>query len=134
MSDNTKEVTEVRYLTRDEILEVDDIQVWEVEVPEWGGTVLVQSLTAAQVERVQTQHKGKGMKGLTAAFVQMSVVKEDGKKMFHMSDLDRLSQKSISACTRVLKTIMEQNALEEEDLEELAENLADGQEEDSLSD
>ena len=133
MADNTKEA-EVRYLNRDEILAVDDIQVWEVEVPEWGGAVLVQSLTAAQVERIQTKYKGKGMKGLTAAFVQMSVVDEDGKRMFHQSDLDKLSQKSISACTRILKTVMEQNALEEKDLEELAENLADSQEDDLPSD
>lgn len=133
-SDNTKEKQQLKVLTRDEILGADDIQIWEVEVPEWGGIVLCKSLTAAQVERVQNKFKGKGMKGVTAALVAMAVVDEDGKRVFHQNDLPELSTKSITACTRVLKVIMEQNAMEEEDLEELAKNSDDGQTEDLLSD
>ena len=133
MSDNTKE-KQLKILTRDEILEAEDIQIWEVEVPEWGGIVLCRSLTAAQVERVQGKFKGKGMKGVTAALVALAVVDDDGKRLFHQSDLEKLSNKSISACTHVLKSIMEQNAMEEEDLEELAKNSDDGRDEDLLSD
>ena len=134
MSDNTKEKQQMKILTRDEILEAEDIQIWEVEVPEWGGVVLCRSLTAAQVERVQNKFKGKGMKGVTAALVAMACVDDAGKRLFHQSDLDKLSGKSLSACTRVLKVIMEQNAMEEEDLEELAKNSNDGQTDDLLSD
>ena len=133
-NDNTKEKELTKVLTRDEILDADDLEVWDVEVPEWGGTVLVQSLTAAQVERVQRKYKGKGIKGLTAALVALACVDENGKRLFQQSDLDRLSNKSLSACTRVLKIIMAQNAMEEEDLEELAKNSKDDQEEDLLSD
>ena len=132
-NDNTKE-KQLKILTREEILGADDIQIWEVEVPEWGGIVLCRSLTAAQVERVQGKFKGKGMKGVTAALVAMAIVDEDGKRVFHQNDLPELSTKSIAACTRVLKVIMEQNAMEEEDLEELAKNSDDGQTEDLLSD
>jgi len=132
-NDNTKE-KQLKVLTRKDILDADDIQIWEVEVPEWDGIVLCKSLTAAQVERVQNKFKGKGMKGVTAALVAMAVVDEDGKRTFHQSDLDELSTKSIAACTRVLKVIMEQNAMEEEDLEELAKNSEDGQTDDLLLD
>ncbi len=132
-SDNTKE-KQLKILNREEILGAEDIQIWEVEVPEWGGIVLCRSLTAAQVERVQNKFKGKGMKGVTAALVAMAVVDEDGKRVFHQSDLPELSNKSLSACTRVLKIIMEQNAMEEDDLEELAKNSEDGQADDLLLD
>ncbi len=133
-NNNTKEKELTKVLTREEILDADDLEVWDIEVPEWGGTVLVQSLTAAQVERVQRKYKGKGIKGLTAALVALACVDENGNRLFQQVDLERLSNKSLSACTRVLKVIMEQNAMEEDELEELAKNSTDDQEEDLLSD
>ena len=42
-------------LTRDLILKADDIQTREVEVPEWGGTVLIRALTGTERDAYEAE-------------------------------------------------------------------------------
>ena len=37
-------------LTKEQINEIDDRPTLEVEIPEWGGSVLIRTLSAAQVD------------------------------------------------------------------------------------
>ena len=121
-------------LSREQILEAQDLVTERVEVPEWGGAVMVRSLTAAQMERVQEHIRGKGVKGATASLVAMAVVDEAGKRLFTDADLAGLGKKGMAAMQRVLRVVMRLNALERESLEALAKNSANGQGDVSLSD
>ena len=40
-------------LTRDQIIEKDDVQIEEVPVPEWGGTVLIRGMSGLQREQFE---------------------------------------------------------------------------------
>lgn len=121
-------------LTKTQILEASDIDVREVPVPEWGGSVLVKSLSAGQVERIQLRMKGKGLRGVTAAMLAMAIVDEQGNRLFKETDIDALSKKSIQACQRVLKAVQEQNGLDNQAIKEMAKNSRNSQGDDLLLD
>lgn len=121
-------------LTREQILAAQDIVTEEVEVPEWGGVVLVRGLSAAQMERMQERVKGKGVKGATATLAALALVDSEGKRLFRESDIEALGRKSMAALQRVMSAILRQNALDKTEFEELAKNSGDGQGDDLLSD
>ena len=96
-------MSEQRVLTRDDILGAQDIVTERVSVPEWGGDVIVRSLSARQLEILQDRIKGKGLRGATATLVSAAIVDEHGKRMFNDRDVDALGRKSMAACQRVLQ-------------------------------
>lgn len=114
-------------LSREQVLNAEDRQVQSVDIPEWGGAVLVKSLSAGQVEYAQQKMAGKGMKNATAILIAMACVDEEGKRLFHESDLDALSEKSIAACQRILQVVLEQNALDKSEIEKISKNSGAGQ-------
>ena len=42
-----------KFLTRNEILAVDDLQTQKVDVPEWGGSVYVRGLTGSERDALE---------------------------------------------------------------------------------
>ncbi len=41
-------------LTKDDILEINDIKIENVSVPEWGGEICVKSMTSIQRDKFET--------------------------------------------------------------------------------
>ena len=115
-------------LTREEILTADDIKTEEVAVPEWGGEVLVRSLTGTQrdnyeMEIVAARDKGKLTKAaLRAGFVARCVVDEQGVRLFKDADIQALGMKSAAALDRVFAVAKRMSELSEEDLEAMLGN------------
>ena len=125
-------------LTRDAILQADDLPTEDVEVPEWGGTVRVRGLTGAERDAFEAsivEQRGKkthfNMVNLRARLVALSVVDEDGKRVFSDSDVKALGHKSAVALQRVFKAAQRLSGLTAEDVEELAKNLESDQSDDS---
>jgi hypothetical protein len=96
------------YLTRDAILQIDDLPVEDVSVPEWGGSVRVRGLTAR--ERVEFEASNTVMRGdqlvpdvdnAVAKLVALCVVDEDGTQVFTRQDANALGEKSSAALARV---------------------------------
>ncbi|WP_119728335.1 hypothetical protein [Thermomonospora amylolytica] len=123
-------------LTKDQILAADDLTTEDVEVPEWGGTVRVRTLTGAERDRFEesmAQTRGKSVKtnlaNLRARLVALCVVDEDGKRLFSDSEAAALGRKSAAALDRVFEAARKLNRMTEEDVEELTEGFpetADG--------
>jgi hypothetical protein len=96
-------------LTRDQILESSDLKTVTVEVPEWGGSVLVRSMTGADrdaFEQTLTKTDGKGVRvsdvsNLREKLTAMTVVDDAGNRLFSESDVQALAKKSAAALTRV---------------------------------
>lgn len=117
-------------LTRDQILGADDIQTETVDVPEWGGSVLVRGLSgterdALEAEVVQANNDGSTsleLKNLRARLVSLSVVDEDGERLFSDRDVEMLGQKSAHALQRVFAVAQRLSGLQREDIEELTKN------------
>lgn len=129
-----------KLLSRDDILKADDIKTELVEVPEWGGAVMVRGLTGAErdaLEEEVTSQRGSSvrvnLRNLRAKLVVRSVVDEQGKHLFTPADVDALGKKSAAALQRVFNVASRLSGLSREDLEELTKNSEDGQSEDSTS-
>lgn len=117
-------------LTRDEILAAQDIRMETVEVPEWGGAVIVRSLTAAERDAFdlaatveQNGRRVVNFAQLRARLVAMAVVDEQGKRLFSDADVEALAAKSGAAVGRVYDVAQRLAGLGAEDIEEITRNF-----------
>ena len=129
-----------KYLTKDDILKAEDIETREVEVPEWGGIVLVRGLTANERDKLESDtldQRGKkvtmNLERIRARMVAASVVDENGKKMFTPADVTKLGEKSAVALDRVFEVAQELSGMSAKDVEELTKNSSAARSESSLS-
>ncbi len=132
-------------LTKEEILAADDLPREAVNVPAWGGDVILQRLTAAewnkwqvvnfagQDEMKEGDHE-KSMAGMCALIIQ-SLVDEAGEALFEDTEENRaaLARKSMAALRVVFDKALKMNAGTAEAVEEIEKNLEAGQVEDSNS-
>ena len=106
-------------LTKDQILEANDLQSESVTVPEWGGDVLVRTMTGAdrdafEASMITTLPDGTrkpNMANMRAKLVALTVVDEAGNRVFDVTDVDRLALKSASALERVFAAAQRINGL-----------------------
>lgn len=134
-----KEVMPV--LDREAILQADDIKIEPVEVPEWGGTVLVKGMTGAERDRFETamiENPGKSSKvnlrDMRAKLCSLTIVNENGKLLFTPADIKELTKKSALALQRVFEVARDLSGIGDDDVEELTEGLEDVPFGDSASD
>src|SRR5262245_47090770 len=127
-------------LTRDQILAVPDLRTERVAVPEWGGDVLVRSLTADERDafevltyQLRGQNLVTNMRGIRARLVALSIVDEDGARLFSEEDIAALGGKSAAAVDRVYAVCRRVSALDERDVQELAGNSEPGRSGDTPS-
>lgn len=127
-------------LNREQILQAKDLVTEAVEVPEWGGSVLVKSLTGAerdQYESAIVEQKGRdtklNMRNARARLVALSVVDEEGKRLFSPNDVSLLGAKSAAALQRVFNVSMRLSGISAEDVRELTEEIEESPFEDSPS-
>lgn len=118
-----------QYLTKDQILAVDDTQYEDVPVPEWGGTVRVKSLTGKERDGLEASlivGKGKNsnvnLNNLRAKLVARTIVDEDGKHIFSDEDITALGAKSAAALNRAYEVAQRLSGITQEDVEELTKN------------
>lgn len=116
-------------LTREQILQADDSQTRTVQVPEWGGEVLVKSLTGLErgiyQSRLIDQRKGGRTIRLEQVQIQLcalTMVDESGKRLFSDQDMKHLANKSAMALQRVFDVAAELCGLSEDDIEEMVKN------------
>lgn len=116
-------------LTREQILEADDLPTEELEVPEWGGTVVLRALNGEQREEIEVRsHKAKatgdalGWKGLKALVATYVVVDEAGKPLFTAKDVASLAKKSSTVLDRIFERVLTMNGMTKQDAEDLAGN------------
>lgn len=122
-------MSEKRYLNRDEILKLNDLPVEEVYVPEWDAWVRVRGLTGAERDRFEqsiVEQRGKAtrmnLRNIRAKLVALTVVDEQGNRVFSDEDAEALGRKSASALNRVFEVAQRLSGLRQEDVEELAGN------------
>jgi len=98
-----------KVLSAADIFSAEDLRPTEVEVPEWGGTILCRPLTAAEAleftEKFGGKMGGNNKDGLIWAVVT-SAVDEDGHSLFgdankQAAAMELLKQKSLKALNRI---------------------------------
>lgn len=120
------------YLSAEAILNADDLQREAVEVPEWGGTVLVQGMSGTDRDRFEASMLNDSMDGVSkdkaldryrARLAAFCLVDESGKRMFRSdAEVNRLGTKSAQALTRVVEVASRLSGLTSEDVTELTGN------------
>ena len=109
-------------LSRQEILDLSDAEVREVDIPEWGTTINLRTLTALEATSFAESYK-RGDKDGAIRMLVISAVDEDGKLMFTEADIPSLQKKSMKVILRLQNAAMELNGLRDRKVvEEAAKN------------
>ena len=128
-------------LKRDDILNVKDIAIELVEVPEWGGEVYVKGMTGLERDAFEgsiVEIRGKGrrvnMANVRAKLAAQTLCDENGERLFTDADVKELGRKSASALQRVFEVAQRLSGIGEEAVKELTGELEENPTEDSPSD
>ena len=119
-----------KLLTREAILGVKDLVREDVDVPEWGGPVRVQGLTAAERDDFEASLLKDGKLSTTnirAKLVVRCCRDDEGNRLFCDEDADELALKSGRAVDRVFAVAQRLSGLSRSDVEELRGNSSAGQ-------
>ena len=102
-------------LTREQILGVVDRKFLDVDVPEWGGSVRLGSMSAATRDAYESgatkDEKGEPRFTLARAaeFVALSLVDESGALLMGADDVSKLTEKSPAVLLRLFGQAAELN-------------------------
>jgi hypothetical protein len=113
-------------LSRDAILSASDLPTEDVEVPEWGGSVRVRTMTGAERDQLEGEQialpKGDQARNFRARLVVRTACDEAGASLFTVSDVNALAGKSAAALDRVFTVATRLNGMSKTDVEELEKN------------
>jgi len=130
-------------LDKNMILAASDVVKELVDVPEWGGSVYVRSITAAergQIEAAAARFKeGKGKDDsfarlFTLRFAAMAICDENGARLFADADIEKLAQKNAAVISRLAEIAQRLSGFGKKDMEELEKNSVEARPEDSRTD
>lgn len=116
-------------LSRDAILGAYDTLVEKVDVPEWGGDVIVRGLSGTELDSYQNSCRrfqgGELVPILTnarAKLVVRALVDESGERLFTDKDVDKLGRKSAKVIDRIYDVAARLSGISEEMQQELEGN------------
>lgn len=116
-------------LSKADIIGKKDLESREVEVPEWGGSVIVKMMNGA--ERDEFQHeiqgrnddKGIDLRGLKAKLVGMCLIDADGEQLFQgLEGIEELNQKSPVVIDKLFDEAQDLNGLGQTAVEDAEKN------------
>ena len=117
-------------LSRESILNASDMAYEDVHVPEWGGEIRIRSLTGEERDAFEAglvRQSGKKTKAdlnnLRAKLVAACAIAEDGTKLFQPMDVYTLGEKNAAALDRVFEVAQRLSGLNDEDVEDMAEDF-----------
>lgn len=120
-------------LTREAILSANDLPTQLVHVPEWGGDVLIRSMTGAQRDEYEQQclatrgaDNAINMRNLRARLVVFCAADADGNPIFGPGDVEALGAKSAAALDRLFDVAQRLNRMSGKDIDELGKSSARG--------
>jgi hypothetical protein len=107
-------------LTREQILQCDDLPREIVKVPEWGGEVQVRTMTGTDRDAFEASLIGKEgrLENVRARLVSLAVCDESGDRLFGDADIAALGAKSAKALDRVFAVAQRLNGIGAEQVEQ----------------
>ena len=131
-----------KILSKQDIVQAQDIVLEKVEVPEWGGAVYVRSISAKErglIEEGAAKYKEqKGKDGsfartFTVRLAGLAICDELGVPFFKEGEVELLAQKNAAVVARISEVAQRLSGFSKEDLEELEKNSLEAQPEGSPS-
>lgn len=121
----------IKYLNRQAILAANDIKTEEVDVPEWGGTVLIKAMTGTQRDAFEasivdyssnTKNPKMKLDNARAKLLVKTIIGEDLQPIFTAADIEALGLKSAAAMDRCYSVASRLSKISPDDIEELTKN------------
>lgn len=93
----------MRLLTKDAILSANDLPMERLTVPEWGGEVMIRTMTGTDRDAFEAHLIGKEgrMDNVRARLVSLTLCDEQGQRLFSDAEISALGKKSAKALDRV---------------------------------
>jgi len=119
--------TQVVFLTKEQILAAADLPEEVVDVPEWGGKVLIRGMTGAERDKFEESvmvtrgnNRELNLRNFRAKLVALSIVDPVTKeRMFSDNEIAELGKKSARALQRVFEAALRLNGMTDQSVEEL---------------
>jgi hypothetical protein len=118
-------------LSKQQILDADDLKRELVEVTEWGGSVLLRELRGRERDAFEEDSLDKqrnlSMRNMRARLVAASAIDENGERLFTNNEAAELGEKSATALNKCFEVACRLSGITDADIEELEGNLETGQ-------
>jgi len=79
-----------KFLSANDILKAEDIVTEDVEVPEWGGSVCIKTLSGTERDAFEEGYSEQKMKNFRARFLVLTLCDEAGERLYEDSEADEL--------------------------------------------
>jgi len=117
-------------LNRTQILAAQDLPRETVSCPEWGGDVIVKTMTAGEREAFEKSALGSDGKltpgQIRARMAAATVVDESGAAVFTTADVEALNNKASPPLVRIFDVAQRLNGMGTKETAELAKNSGSG--------
>lgn len=130
----------MKILSKSDILGAADLATETVDVPEWGGAVIVRTMTGterdafeAAMVKVVDGKRVPDMDNLRAKLLAATLVDEAGTQLFEPGDLAALGGKRAAALDRIFAVAQRLNGLAAEAVEDAEKNSVPGPSDASVS-
>ena len=123
-------------LDKDQILNSDDLLFEELNIPEWGGPINVRVMSGKERDAFEASIDDKDRKSMhnfRARLCVLLIGDENGKRIFHDSQVGALSLKSSKVLNDIVDFGMKLNGMTEQDIKDMVGNSEDAPSEDSGS-
>ena len=118
------------FLTREQIVEVDDTEYDTVACPEWGGDVRLKSIKGRQRDEYEQSliverggNRSMNLRNARAKLIVLCAVDEQGNLLFTPDDLNVLGRKNAKPLDRLFDACRKLAGLTDDDVEKLTENF-----------
>ena len=113
-------------LSKEQILSADDLKTETVNIPEWGGDVLLRELRGRERDAFEEGSMDKqrniSMVNMRARLVAMSAIDEEGERLFSSKEANELGNKSATALNRMFEVCCRLSGITESDVDKLEGN------------
>ena len=113
-------------LSKEQILQADDLKTERVEVPEWGGEVLLRELRGRERDAFEEGSMDKqrniSMSNMRARLVAISAIDEQGERLFTSKEAAQLGDKSATALNRLFEVCCRLSGITSDDVDQLEKN------------
>lgn len=115
----------MKRLDRETALKAPDIVEKEIEIPEWGGSVLIRTLTVAQQAKLRKMAKVNGKIDEDRLEILIFTANVIDPK-FTEEDYELLQEKSAAAMNRVMQEVYSQSAMTKEEIGKIDRSFPEG--------
>jgi hypothetical protein len=113
-------------LSKEQILQADDLKRETVDTPEWGGEVLLRELRGRERDAFEEgsmdKQRNVTMTNMRARLVALSAIDEEGDRLFTSKEAKELGDKSATALNRLFEVCCRLSGITSDDVDALEKN------------